>query len=127
MTSEDGTLYHQIGGREAVQQLVQAFYSRVLADEELAPFFENTSIDRLREMQAEFFAVALDGPATLSELDLAYAHAGRGIRQRHFNRFVQHLLDTLEELGVGGEQQMEIIRRISTYVNDITGEVGTDS
>ncbi len=127
MTSEEITLYEEIGGRETVERLINEFYDRVLSDPELAPFFENTAMDRLHHMQQEFFAAALDGPATMSELDLSYAHSGRGIGQSHFNRFVQHLLATLESIGVGDDQQMEVIRRISTYVNDITGEVGTDS
>jgi hemoglobin len=121
------TLYEQIGGRETVERLINNFYDRVLADPQLKPFFEHTSMDKLRKMQQEFFASALDGPATISELDLAYIHHGRGIRTTHFNRFVQHLLETLASIGVDEEQQMEVIRRISTYVNDITGEVSTDS
>ncbi len=121
------TLYNEIGGRKTVERLIDEFYERVLADPDLQPFFENTSMDKLRTMQQEFFAAALDGPGTLSELDLAYAHHGLGIRQWHFSRFVEHLLATLESIGVGEESQMEIIRRISTYVNDITGEVGTDT
>ena len=123
----EATLYEQIGGQKGVERLIDAFYDRVLDDPELAPFFKETSMDKLRKMQREFFASALDGPATMSELDLAYAHHGRGIRQTHFNRFVQHLLTTLESIGVGEEQQMEVVRRISTYVNDVTGEVSTDS
>lgn len=125
--SNQTTLYEQIGGRETVERLIDDFYDRVLADPHLAPFFEQTSMDKLRTMQQEFFASALDGPATISELDLSYIHHGRGIRVSHFNRFVQHLLETLEAIGVDEEQQMEVIRRISTYVNDITGEVSTDS
>ena len=128
MTNDESTtLYEQIGGQKVVEQLINAFYDRVLADSELAPFFKDSSMDKLRAMQQEFFASALDGPATMSELDLSYAHHGRGIRQTHFNRFVQHLLETLESIGVDEDQQMEVIRRISTYVNDITGEVSTDS
>ena len=127
MSSDERTLYEEIGGQETVERVINEFYDRVLKDPELAPFFENTSMDRLRHMQQEFFAAALDGPASMSEIDLAYAHSGRGIKQSHFNHFVQHLLATLESIGVDSNQQMEVIRRISTYVNDITGEVSTDS
>lgn len=127
MSDDAPTLYEQIGGQQTIEVLIRQFYDRVLDDPELAPFFEKTSMDRLRHMQQEFFAAALDGPTTMGDLDLAYAHSGRGITQWHFNRFVQHLLTTLEEIGVDNDQQMEVIRRISTYVTDITGEVGTDS
>lgn len=121
---EHRSLYEEIGGEPAVDRLIDRFYERVLADGELAPFFRNTAMDRLRRMQKEFIAAALDGPVTLSDLDLAHAHHGRGITGRHFNRFVQHLLEVLREEGVDEQERMEVIRRISTYSDLIIGEVG---
>ena len=127
MDNDEITLYERIGGSQKVKELVNAFYDRVLADPELFPFFENTSMDRLRRMQMEFFAAALDGPGTASDIELARIHHGRGITQRSFHCFVERLLETLESVGIDEREQMEVIRRISTYVNEITGEVGTDT
>jgi hemoglobin len=45
-----------------VDELIEAFYVRVLADPLLAPFFQDTPLDRLRKMQKELFAMALGGP-----------------------------------------------------------------
>ena len=47
MNHSEKTLFEQIGGAETVAQLIDQFYDRVLGDEELAPFFEQTSMDRL--------------------------------------------------------------------------------
>ena len=124
MDSGETTLFDSIGGATAVDRLIDDFYERVLGDPELRPFFEDTSMDKWRLMQKEFFAAALDGPVTRSDLELAHVHQGRGIKPYHFNLFAQHLLATLEEMGISDADRMEVIRRISTYVDDITGEAG---
>lgn len=114
------TLYERIGGEEGVSKLIDRFYEKVVADPELAPFFEHTALDKLRDMQREFFGAALDGPQTYSGLSLAHAHAGRGIRTHHFNVYVRHLLETLEEIGLPPRDIQDVVDRISTYVDDIT-------
>jgi len=46
------SLFDRIGGQAAVDAAVGIFYSKVLADELLAPFFKNTDLDSLRRMPA---------------------------------------------------------------------------
>jgi hypothetical protein len=41
---------------------------------------------------------------------------------RHFARFVQHLLETLRGLDLDEDDVVEIIARVDTYVDQITGE-----
>ena len=48
------SLFERIGGSAVVDELIEAFYVRVLADPLLAPFFHDTPLDRLRKMQKEF-------------------------------------------------------------------------
>jgi len=120
------SLYERIGGQPAVDELITAFYGRVLADPALAPFFSETPIDRLQTMQREFFAAALGGPIRYSGASLVETHAGRGITTRHLARFVEHLLETLRSQGLQEEDVLEIISRINTYATEITGEVGVD-
>jgi len=124
--TERQTLYERVGGEREIAKLVDRFYARVLADPEPAPFFAEARMDRVRCMQTEFFAAALDGPVRYSGMDLAAAHAGRGIRPRHLARFVEHLLETLRERGLEEQDVQDIASRIHTYATDITGEVGVD-
>lgn len=119
---DNGTLYDQIGGAKTIDSLIDQFYEKVLADESLAPFFQNTSMEKLREMQKEFFSIALDGPVTRSDISLFAAHANRGIRREHLTRFTEHLLDTLKETGVDDDAASAIVARIATYSNEILGE-----
>jgi hemoglobin len=116
-------LFARIGGEQGVKNLVHSFYDRVLKDPELAPFFENANLERLYTMQYEFFAAALGGPAGYSGLSIYKAHFGRGIEREHFDRFVNHLIDTLKSCQLSEQEISLLIARVNTYADDVTGVV----
>ena len=117
------TLYERIGGAPAVERVVTSLYDRVLADPELASFFANTPMDRLRHMQREFIAVALGNETEMEAWDLARAHGGRGIQAEHYVRFVRHLTDALAEIGVSMDDACAVANRLAIVERDVTGEV----
>lgn len=120
------TLFDQLGGEAGIAKLVEDFYDRVLADPQLKPFFENASMDRLRTMQREFFAAALDGPPKYSGLEISHVHWGRGINKEHFGRFIDRLLDTLKDSRLNDRTVDAIIDRLNMYSDEVTGS-GADS
>ena len=124
MPEKQNPLFERVGGEAAIAELIHDFYERVLADPELIPFFKHTSIDKLRRMQHEFFSAALDGPITYTGRPLSHVHHGRGITKHHFALYVNHLLDTLQDCGINDRDVNEIIGRINTYADEITGDTG---
>lgn len=125
MPDKQQTLFERVGGEQKIEIFIHEFYDRVLADPELKPFFRNTSMDKLRRMQREFFSAALDGPITYTGRPLSHVHHGRGITRHHFALYVGHLLNTLQKQDFDEQDVQAIISRISTYVNEITGEMGS--
>lgn len=122
MTNPDTpSLYERLGGEAALTSITKAFYDKVLADYELKPFFDHTSMDKQRSMQHEFLCEALGGPVNYTGKPLAYAHQGRGIKTQHFAKFVQLFLETLHEMGVSEEDADEVISRLNTRTNEIIG------
>ena len=121
------TLYDRIGGEAAVARMMDSFYERVLADPELAPFFARVSMEKVRSMQTLFFCTALDGPLEYSGRPLATVHYGLGIRPPHLTRFVGHLLATLRDLRLDENDVLEIVSRIDTYADEITGDTSVDA
>lgn len=115
------SLYERLGGEPAIEALVDNFYKRVMDDPDLLPIFRNTPIDRLRTMQREFFAMALGGPIAYTGRPLSHVHHGRGITTYHFSRFVEHLVETLIDNGISDAEGEEVIDRINSYSNEITG------
>lgn len=126
MAERPGTLFERIGGEAGVAALVDAFYARVLADPELAPFFATTPMDKLRRMQREFFAAALDGPLVYTGRSMAEVHAGRGIQPRHLRRFVDHLFETLRDQQIDEDEAYAVVSRINTWADEITGQTTVD-
>ena len=120
------TLFDMLGGPSGVAQIVHEMYNRVLADPELAPFFERVEIERLRRMQYQFIASALDGPVNYSGAELSAIHKGRGITGHHFAKFCGHFADALEANGASSFEVNQALGRLSTYKDKITGETNID-
>ena len=120
--TKDSSLYERIGGEAAIARLVDAFYERIIADEELRPFFEKSSMETLRRMQREFIAAALGGPIVYAGRSLREVHAGRGITKVHFRKFVHHLLETMKADELSEQDAYDVISRLNTYADDIMGE-----
>lgn len=126
MSDPEDSLYERMGGQAKVNQMLQAFYQRVLMDTELAPLFASADIQKLVAMQQEFFAVALDGPIDYASRRLVAAHHGRGITGRHFTRFCDHLLATLIEHGMAAEDADRVLMRVGIYAGSVIGDTGID-
>lgn len=101
--SEEKSIYEQIGGEAAMNAAVEEFYRRVLKDEELAPFFDDTDMDHQINMQKSFLTMVTGGPNSYTGRDMKAAHAGvvaKGAGDRHVDLVIKHLAETLASLGV---------------------------
>ena len=102
------SIYEEIGGAPALAAAVEDFYARVLADPDLAGYFEGVDLARLKAHQRSFMAAAIGGSEIYAGRPMKEAHAPLAITQAHFDRVVGHLVDTLTELSVPAEVIGEI-------------------
>lgn len=108
------SLYGEIGGKASLDEAVDLFYMKILADSGLAPFFVSTNMRRMRAMQKGFLAMVLGGPVAYTGRDLREAHAHlvvQGLDESHFEAVANHLADTLLELGLS-EELVEQVREV---------------
>lgn len=89
----------KLGGASALKAVVDEFYERIIADGDLAVFFENTSMEALKMHQMACMKIAftkipkhLDVPK-LIKID-------KGLNASHFDRVAGHLIASLESLNV---------------------------
>jgi hemoglobin len=118
------TIYARVGGREAIEAVVEDFYVRVLADDELSGFFTGTNMNRLKGRQVEFFAAALGGPEPYTGAAMKQVHQGRGITMHHFGLVAAHLADALSAAGVPPETVAEILDAIAPLASEIASPAG---
>lgn len=97
------TDYELIGGGRAVAAVVDRFYELVLGDPQLAPFFVNTDMAKLKRHQVLLISQVMGGPADYDGRELREAHAGLNISNADFARVVTHLVTALQEAGVPAE------------------------
>jgi hemoglobin len=125
MMDKQPTLFERVGGDQTIAELIEQFYDRVVADPELKSFFRNVSMVKIHRMQREFFSAALDGPSNYTGRPLGHVHHGMGITKHHFSLYVGHLIDALQNFSLKEQDVQDIISRISTYANEITGDTAS--
>lgn len=114
------SLYEKIGGEEAIEKVVDYFYSElVLKDDTVNHFFKNTDMEKQRLHQTKFISFALGGPNTYSGQSMAKAHEGMNLRPEHFDAIAKHLHDALAHFGVRGEDIDTALNKVVSLRDDI--------
>jgi hemoglobin len=75
----------------------------VLADDELAPYFTDVDLARLKRHQVLLLSQVLGGPTAYDGRELGDAHRGLGITDAQYDKVVAHLVSVLVELGADDE------------------------
>ena len=104
--SDEKPLFEKLGGEAAVDAAVDLFYRKVLADDDLAPFFETIDMAEQHVKQKAFLTMAFGGPNNYTGKDMTKAHARlvkMGMNEKHFDLVMKYLGETLTELKVPGE------------------------
>src|SRR5262245_55406160 len=72
-------LFERLGGRAAIEAVVDDFLGRVSQDERINASFASAHLPRLRQRLVEQVCQASGGPCTYSGRDMKTVHAGMGI------------------------------------------------
>lgn len=115
----DVTLYDQLGGEAAISAVVDRFYERVLADDELVEYFEDADMDALHRHQEEFFSSVTGGPVEYDGATMQAAHDHLGITHEDFGRVATHLQAALEECGVEDDHVDDVMAAVASLEDDI--------
>jgi hemoglobin len=115
-------LYDLIGGRQTVWAATESFYRRVLADNTLRHFFKSTDMAELRARQSMFISMLLGGRIVYTGKDIHAAHAHareQGLNDGHFDRFLAHFREALNEIGVEADKVEKVTRLLETRRNAV--------
>jgi hemoglobin len=113
-------LYEKVGGEEAIEKVVDYFYSElVLKDETVNHFFKETDMEKQRRHQSKFISFALGGPNQYSGQSMAKAHEGMNLQPEHFNAIVEHLHDALAHFGVNERDIDTALTKVASLRDDI--------
>ncbi|RAW45916.1 group 1 truncated hemoglobin [Halorubrum sp. 48-1-W] len=122
MTEE--TLYDRLGGNEGIRAVVDDFYDRLLADDELGPFFEGADMEKLRRTQTDFLCEAAGGPETYDAAPVREAHLHVPFTPDRIERAVELLYESLDAFDVPEEDADAVVRAIAAYEDDLLAGPG---
>lgn len=101
--AREHSLYQKLGGKAAIDAVVEAFYVKMLADDRVKDFFENINMTKQKRKQKEFLSAAFGGPTAWAGKDLRKAHEGLELAEAHFQAVAENLQKTMEEMKVKKE------------------------
>jgi hemoglobin len=115
------SLYERLGGYDAIHAVVGQTIANVAADHRINKFFAHADIPRLEQNLTDQICVATGGWCIYTGRDMASAHAGMHIRNRHFNALVQDLGMALSQFKVPPSEQHELVAILAPLRGDIVG------
>lgn len=115
------SLYDRLGGKPAIQAVVDDFIGNVAADGRINGFFANTNIPRLNSMLVNQICEATGGPCKYTGRDMKTAHAGMGVTDAHFNALVENLVKSLDKFKVPTKEKNELLTALASMKGDIVG------
>ena len=113
------SLYERLGGQPAIIAVVDDFVGNVAADKRINGFFGKTDIPRLKRLLVEQICAGSGGPCIYTGRDMRTAHAGMGVKNRHFNALVQDLGKSLNKFKVPRKEQKELVAILAPMRKDI--------
>ncbi|HUK90960.1 MAG TPA: group 1 truncated hemoglobin [Blastocatellia bacterium] len=119
------SLYHRLGGYDAIAAVSDEFIGRLATDKELSRFFvglNNESKKRVRQHVIDLLCATTGGPCLYLGQDMKTAHRGLGITEQDWDRAVKDLVETLDKFKVGRQEKEELLGALSGLKNDIVGK-----
>lgn len=118
------SLFDRLGGLDALNAVVELFYSKVLADDSISHFFTDTDMDAQSGKMKAFlgYVCGAKGPlAVYNGKRMKEAHAHLKIQEAHFNAVASHLVATLKELNVPQNLIDEVVAIALSVKNEVLG------
>lgn len=116
------TLYQRFGGYDAIAAAMDELLSRLQSDPQLKDYWKGASNDnqrKARQLIVDFMVEAAGGPAFYSGRDMKKSHDGMHISNSDWNVFMRHSEATLDHLGVGEKEKVDVLAFFTSLRNDI--------
>jgi hemoglobin len=119
---DKSTLYHRMGGHDAIASLVADLMPRLTGDPTIGVYWKGKCRDSLRkdnQLVLEFLCMAFGGPSEYLGRDMKTSHDGLGITEAEWDVFAAHTVASLDKLGISEPEKSEFLAAASSLKGDI--------
>jgi hemoglobin len=119
------TLFTKLGGKDAVNLVVDRFYDRVIKDDRVKHFFVNIEMKKQKAHQTAFLTYVFGGSEKYDGRTMRESHKRlveeMGLNDEHFDAIAEDLVITLQELGIAQELIDEVasVAASQSHRNDV--------
>ena len=116
------SLYHRLGGYDAIAAATDELLSRLQGDPRLRDYWKGASTNnqrKARQLIVDFMVEAAGGPAFYTGRDMKTSHAGMHIDPSDWAAFMRHAADTLDHLGVTSPERDEVLAFLISLEADV--------
>jgi hemoglobin len=106
------SLYHRLGGYDAIAAATDDLLARLQADPQLRDYWKGASTNnqrKARQLIVDFMTEAAGGPAYYTGRDMQTSHAGMHIDDQDWDAFMSHAAATLDHFGVPAQEQADVL------------------
>jgi hemoglobin len=114
-------LIDRLGGKPAVEAVVDDFLARVAIDKRINGRFANVDMPRLRTMLVDQICEAAGGPCKYLGRDMRTTHTGMNITEAEWSALVEDLKASLDYLEVPAREQGELMSVLGPMKPDVVG------
>lgn len=120
--ADEKSLYHRLGGYDAIAAVSDEFIARLATDEQEKRFFAGFSNDsklRIRQLLIDIVCKSTGGPCVYIGRDMKTAHAGSGITKADWDRSLKIFGEVLNKFKVPDKEQQELAALLTPLEKDV--------
>lgn len=121
-TTTPATLYQRLGGRAAIETIMNEVIANHLRNPIVAPRFAALDAERMEKLKGhaiDFFCMGCGGPEQYSGRDMRSAHTGMNISEQEFIAVLDDILAALDKNGVGQQEKQEILATLYSLKGEV--------
>jgi hemoglobin len=115
------SLYERLGGKPAIELVVDAFLGNVAADPRINYRFAMSDLPDLRNKLVDQVCQATGGPCTYQGMDMKTAHTNMHVTDAEFTALVEDLIKALDQYKVPEKEKGELLGALGGLKGDIVG------
>ena len=121
-TMASASLYDRLGGKPAIQAVVDDFVGNVAGDARINKRFANANVPRLKSMLVDQICEATGGPCKYTGASMLDAHKGMNINDAEFTALVEDLVKSLDKFKVPAREKTELLTALGGMKGQIVGK-----
>lgn len=119
------SLYERLGGKPAIEVVIDKFLANVVADARINKFFaglDGAAVAKLRGHLVDQVCSATGGDCQYTGRSMKESHTGMNLTDDHFTAIVEDLIAALDDAGVKPADKDELLGILGGLKGDIVGQ-----